>query len=103
MTKFSADALLDTGSDVSSIPAGLIREHNLHAQDRQAIKLLDGRVCDYGVYLLEVSVPGLSCVVERFIDYGLDEVILGRPILNKWRIILNPLRKGNTFDLEIEE
>ena len=101
--QFSADALLDTGADISSLPASLIREHKLHPQYRLPIRLPDGHISDCNIYMLEVRVPGLSSVVERFFDSGLDEVILGRPILNKWRIILNPLRKGSSFDLEIEE
>ena len=48
--------------------------------------------------------PGLGAVIERFIDYGFQEVMLGRPILNKWRVVLNPSRKGSTnYDIEIED
>lgn len=101
---FAGIAVLDTGADVSNIPHALVARYGLPVRDWEDARWPDGSVQRCNVYLLEVSVPGLSAAVERFIDYGFEEVILGRPILNKWRIVLNPSRKGSSkYDIEIED
>ena len=64
----------------------------------------DGSTKTCNVYYLEVCVPGLAPLIERFIDYGFDEIILGRPILNSWRIVLDPFHKNPTgSEIEIED
>jgi len=101
---FTDTAVLDTGADVSNIPHALVSRHRLPVRDWEEVRWPDGSVRTCNVYLLEVSVPGLAAVVERFIDYGFQEVMLGRPVLNKWRIVLNPTRKGlSNYDIEIED
>ena len=101
---FADTAVLDTGADVSNIPHALVARYGLPVRDWEEARWPDGSVQRCNVYLLEVSVPGLSAAVERFIDYGFEEMILGRPILNKWRIVLNPSRKRSSqYDIEIED
>ena len=101
---FTDTAVLDTGADVSNIPHALVSRHRLPVRDWEDVRWPDGSVRRCNVYLLEVRVPGLSAAIERFIDYGFEEVILGRPILNKWRIVLNPSRKGSSnYDIAIED
>ena len=101
---FTDTAVLDTGADVSNIPHALVSRHRLPVRDWEDVRWPDESVRRCNVYLLEVRVPGLSAAIERFIDYGFEELILGRPILNKWRIVLNPSRKGSSnYDIEIED
>jgi hypothetical protein len=101
---FGDTAVLDTGADVSNIPRAFVARYGLPVRDWEDARWPDGRVQRCNVYLLEVNVPGLSAVVERFVDYGFEEVILGRPILNRWRIVLDPSRKGSSkYDIEIAD
>ena len=101
---FTDTAVLDTGADVSNIPHALVSRHRLPVRDWEDVRWPDGSVRRCNVYLLEVRVPGLSAAIERFINYRFEEVILGRPILNKWRIVLNPSRKGSgNYDIAIED
>ena len=72
---FAGTAVLDTGADVSNIPQALVARYGLPVRDWEDARWPDGSVQRCNVYLLEVSVPGLSAAVERFIDYGFEEVI----------------------------
>ena len=101
---FTDTVVLDTGADVSNIPHALVSRHSLPVRDWEEVRWPDGSVRTCNVYLLEVNVPGLAAVIERFIDYGFQEVMLGRPVLNKWRVVLDPSRKGSSnHDIEIED
>jgi hypothetical protein len=101
---FTDTAVLDTGADVSNIPHALVNRHRLPVRDWEEVLWPDGSVRRCNVCLLEVTVPGLSAVIERFIDYGFGDVMLGRPLLNKWRVVLNPSRKrSGNYDIEIED
>ena len=101
---FTDAVVLDTGADVSNIPHALVSRHSLPARDWEEVRWPDGTVRICNVYLLEVNVPGLAAVIERFIDYGFQDVMLGRPVLNKWRVVLDPSRKGSSnYDIEIED
>ena len=101
---FTDTVVLDTGADVSNIPLALVSRHSLPVRDWEEVRWPDGSVRRCNVYLLEVKVPGLAAVIERFIDYGFQEVMLGRPVLNKWRVVLDPSRKGSgNSDIEIED
>jgi hypothetical protein len=61
----------------------LVSRHSLPVRDWEEVRWPDGSVRRCNVYLLKVNVPGLATVIERFIDYGFQEVMLGRPVLNK--------------------
>jgi predicted aspartyl protease len=101
---FVAEAVIDTGADFSIIPGKLISQYRLPVRDYIPVSWPDGttKICD--VYILQVGVPGLAALTEIFLDYGFDEVILGRPILNRWRIILDPSHKSlGSPELEIQD
>ena len=98
---FSEVAIIDTGADVSNIPSRLVTKHHLPAHDEEEITDPNGNktLCD--VYYLRVHITGLSSVIERFVEYGFNELILGRNLLNRWRIILDPSRKRPPVSEEI--
>jgi len=99
--RISGDAIVDTGADISCIPHSYVTTHGLTNTDTVKIQEHQSLI-DYPVYDLQVGVTGFTVVTERFIDYGDEELIFGRPILNSWRITLDPSRtQFNGFDLEI--
>lgn len=101
---FLGEAIIDTGADFSNIPSEVIDQYRLHVRDYLLVDLPDGTTKTCRVYLLEVSVPGLATLTERFIDYGFDEIMLGRPVLNCWRIVLDPSHKVLTSaEIEIQD
>src|SRR5712692_5733281 len=91
---FKDDALIDTGADFSTIPSWFISQYNLSPTNKVAAALPDGKTQQCYAYTLEVTVPGLTATSEEFIDYGFNEIILGRPILNNWMITLDPAHKN---------
>jgi predicted aspartyl protease len=86
-------AIIDTGADVSTIPSRLINDNKLVPRDVEEVEYPDGIVKSCDVFYLKVQITGLASIVERFVNYGLDELILGRNLLNRWRIVLNPAHK----------
>jgi predicted aspartyl protease len=101
---FVGEAVIDTGADFSNIPGGVINQYRLTVRDYVSVELPDGTTKRCNVYILEVSVPGLATLTEKFVDYGFNEIILGRSILNCWRIILDPSHKSSSGpEIEIQD
>jgi len=101
---FRETAIIDTGADVSNIPARLINHHNLPDRDWEDFRYPNGPIRSCPIFLLRVEVNGLrTMVVERFGDYGFDELILGRNLLNRWRIVLDPSHRRGLLEIEIED
>jgi predicted aspartyl protease len=100
---FVAEAVIDTGADFSIISSRLINQYSLPVRDHIAVLWPDGTTKTCNAYILQVGVPGLATLTEMFLDYGFDEVILGRPILNRWSIILDPSHKRLGPELEIQD
>ena len=104
-SSFRETAIIDTGADLSSIPARLVQLHNLPSRDEEEVTNADGtvKICD--VFYLRVQIRGFTPVVERFVNYGFDELILGRNLLNRWRIVLDPSHKRPpaTEEIRIED
>jgi predicted aspartyl protease len=102
--EFTDSALIDTGADISNVPANLVRQYHLPIRNWEDVwSPEDGSIKKFPVYLLKVEIPNLRPIAERFIDYGFEEVILGRNLLNRWRIVLDPSRNRSGPEIEIED
>ena len=88
-------ALIDTGADVSLIPARVARELRLPVVGQIKIRGVTGRT-SVDLYGADLEVAGSSIRVQLA---GLgDEILLGRDIVNRWIIVL----RGPERLLEIE-
>jgi predicted aspartyl protease len=90
----SVTAILDTGADATIVPLDLIRQiepaigdlHNLRSQwgERRPVRS----------YLVDVEVDGVNLPGLWVIgDDATDEVLLGRDVLNRLRILLDGLNQ----------
>ena len=82
-------ALLDTGSDVTAIPVRLVESLQLYPTGRlrlEDIKSETTFVYTYGVQLnvAEVIIPRTEVILT-----GLDFIVLGRDVLNRFYLTLN--------------
>lgn len=85
----TVSALLDTGSDVTAIPSDLADNLQLYPFSRLVLEDVSGEtrtVLTYGVRLTigDLIVPRLEVIMT-----GLDQMILGRDVLNQLYVLLN--------------
>ncbi len=85
----TVSALLDTGPDVTAIPSTLADKLQLYPFSRLVLEDVSGetrKVLTYGVRMTigELTVPRLEVI-----QTGLDQVILGRDVLNQLYVFLN--------------
>jgi len=101
--KFSADSIIDTGADISNLPEALVRQYRIPVRDWEDVWWPNGTVQRRPVFLLKVEVPHLRSIMERFMDCGYPEVILGRNLLNRWSIMLDPTHIHSPHDIQIDD
>jgi len=92
-------ALLDTAADITVIPAHVAEELNLIALDETPIGGLDGRVSLVSTFLVRLELRESSPKVIRVVaSRDEPDVLLGRDVLNDFRVVLD----GPRLRLEIE-
>jgi predicted aspartyl protease len=74
-------ALIDTGADVTVVPAVVARKLRLPLVDHVTVRGVGGRPFRVGVHAASAEVAGLRCVA-RVVAFG-REPILGRDLLNR--------------------
>jgi predicted aspartyl protease len=83
-------ALVDTGTDVSLVPASFIAQLNIQVDNRKYLRSQWGERRVVDTYFLDVGIDGLRLpAIEIVADPLTEEVIVGRNILNKLVITLN--------------
>lgn len=100
---FNADSVIDSGADLSNLPESIVRQFNIPARDWEDVFWPDNTIQRRPVYLLKAEVPHLRPITERFIDYGFPEVIIGRNLLNRWRIVLDPSHINSQHGIQIQD
>ena len=97
------EALVDTGSDVSFLPAHLFLSlmnasdacRRLAIYDQMEVSGITGKQSDVPLFLLQYEIPGLRVKAEAaFLLLG-SQALLGRNILNRYRVILDGILKGD--------
>lgn len=94
--RFSVEAKLDTGADITALPSAFIEE-----MDLQQINILDvigysGERLQVPTYKAVVEIEGTSLHIE-VIGYSDTFALLGRDVLNRFRLLLD----GPALTLEI--
>lgn len=91
-------AQIDTGADRTVIPGGLVDRLGLEPLDHMEVAGLGGQTFEVAVYLVELTIRTLTSHKVVVIAHA-DKpyVLLGRDILNRYRLILD----GPDLALEI--
>jgi hypothetical protein len=83
-------AQLDTAADLSVVPAGLVRQLGLIQFDALPVAAFGGIIRTVATHLVRLTVRGLEPVVIEILC-GAEEphILLGRDVLNRYRILLD--------------
>lgn len=92
-------AQLDTGADITVLPARLVEELHLVQMDEALVSGFGGAVNPVPTFLVEISLHQLPPVTVEVLA-GASEtcVLLGRDVLNSYRVLLD----GPRLAFEIE-
>ena len=85
----TASALLDTGSDVTAIPAALVQRLQLVPFSRLQLEDVSGETRTVLTYSVQFTIGELTLPRLEVIQTGLDYVIVGRDILNHLYVLLS--------------
>lgn len=99
--EFISPAIIDTGADISNVSHDIVTRFQIPVRNWENVWWPDGSQHKCPVYLLQVEVQNLRPITERFIDYGFQEMIFGRNLLNRWRMMLDPSRLVSGNEIEI--
>ena len=89
------NALLDTGADCSLIPARIARQLRLPLVGRIRVAGVTGHAREVNVHAARVELSAFS-VLAPLAAFG-NEMIVGRDLLNRWRVALDGPRTITTF------
>lgn len=82
-------ALLDTGSDVTAIPASLVQRLQLIPFSRLQLEDVTGETRTALTYAVHLTIGELTLPRLEVIQTGLDQVIVGRDVLNHLYVLLS--------------
>lgn len=88
--------LVDTGADLTVIPARLARDLELPPLGEMTIEGATGRTARVPIYRAELEIGGIALPVQ-VAALG-RETLIGRDVLNQWTLVL----RGRAGELEIE-
>ena len=87
-------ALVDTGADVTIVPTRFIEPLDLQADNRKILRSPWGERRPVNVYLLDVGIGAIRLpLMEIVADDRDNEVIMGRNVLNRLRLVLDGPRQ----------
>ena len=87
--RVTTSALLDTGSDVTAIPASLVQRLQLVPFSRLQLEDVNGETRMVLTYSVELSIGELTLPRLEVIQTGLDQIIVGRDVLNHLYVLLS--------------
>jgi predicted aspartyl protease len=91
-------AQLDTGADRTVIPEQILHDLGLVQLDVILLTALDGAVLSLPTYLVQITIRGQAPItIEAVASRGEPWILLGRDVLNRYRIILD----GPGLNLEL--
>lgn len=83
-------ALIDSGSDGTLIPLTLLQRIAVNNGEQVSFRGVTGGRTIADVFRVVIHMPsGISYGIRAIATRGSDEVILGRYVLNQWRITLD--------------
>jgi hypothetical protein len=85
----NAPALLDTGSDMTAIPRSLASALQLYPIGRIRLEDVQAQTLQVLTYAVQLSIAGLIIPRLEVILTGLNYVVLGRDVLNRFYVLLN--------------
>ena len=84
----TAIGLLDTGSDVTAIPDTLVQRLDLYPFSRLQLEDVTGETRTILTYVISLTIGEITIPRLEVILTGLDQVILGRDVLNQLYLLL---------------
>jgi len=90
-------AKVDTGADVTAIPANLVSQLNLVPASEVEVEGYNGHRATLACYDITLRVAHLRVVGLSVITFSEDYILLGRDVLNLLRLLLD----GPALSLEI--
>lgn len=92
-------ALIDSGADATMLPKWILTEIGARSVGRKYLRGVTGSRELVGLYLVVIHMPtGISYGIRAVATIDSGEVILGRDVLNQWRITLDG--PGETVEIE---
>ena len=82
-------ALVDSGADITVVPDALVADLDLRRTEIIAAGGFGGPPSEYAVFSLLIGVGGNEPAYARAISWDLDYVLLGRDVINAWRVVLD--------------
>ena len=92
-------AILDTGADVTAIPESLVDRLKLYQVGRMYVEDVNGYTELVKTYVIRLVIAGHIIPEHRVLVTGLDFVVLGRDLLNKFYLLSNGPEQ--TFAIQI--
>ena len=87
-------AFLDTGADATIVPIGIIRQLKAGVVTFKTVRGYVGGRRSVRTYLVDVEIGGLTLPgIEVIGDDVADQILIGRDVLNKLRLLLDGPRQ----------
>lgn len=84
------EAIIDTGADISVVPTNYLRQIRAQKISQGQAKSLWGDSRTVDVYAISMKLNGLHITAIRVLaDEQGDEVVLGRSVLNRLKLVLD--------------
>lgn len=93
----SLSALLDTGSDITAIPDSLAQPLQLYPIGQIQLESVEATTTTVLTYAVHLTIGDLSIPRLEVILTGLDFIVVGRDVLNRFYLLLNGPEQN--FDL----
>ena len=88
-TAIAVQAKLDTGADLTAVPATVIEQLRLMPAGEIEVEGYDGRCTTIRAYDVNLEIDQLTITGLLVIGFAEDYVLLGRDVLNQLRLLLD--------------
>ena len=88
-TAIAVQAKLDTGADLTAVPATVIEQLRLMPAGEIEVEGYDGRCTTIRAYDVNLEIDHLTITGLLVIGFAEDYVLLGRDVLNQLRLLLD--------------